>query len=113
MSSDATYNVATVASVVGIGTVLLQDQGGGLQPLSKWARVLNNVERGNSYSAYDLKTLYVREAIKRWRCYFEGCSKDRVVSDHETLRYLLRHHNDRLKNGKRVTYVIHNRLRVR
>jgi hypothetical protein len=34
VSSDATFTVATYASSVGIASVLLQDQGGGLQPLS-------------------------------------------------------------------------------
>jgi hypothetical protein len=47
VSSDATFTVATNASTVGIATVLLQDQGGGLQPVSYWARKLNSAERGN------------------------------------------------------------------
>jgi hypothetical protein len=29
--------------------VTLQDQGGGLQPVSYWARKLNPTERGNTY----------------------------------------------------------------
>jgi hypothetical protein len=53
VSSDATFTVATDASTVGIATVMLQDQGGGLQPVSYWARKLNPSERGNTYSTYD------------------------------------------------------------
>jgi hypothetical protein len=34
VSSDATFTVAIDASTLGIATILLQDQGGGLQPLS-------------------------------------------------------------------------------
>jgi hypothetical protein len=34
VSSDATFTVATNASTVGIAAVMLQDQGGGLQPIS-------------------------------------------------------------------------------
>jgi hypothetical protein len=75
VSSDATFNVATNASTTGIAAVMLQDQGGGLQPVSYRARKLNQAERGNTYYAYDLEALVVCEAIKHWRCYLEGCSK--------------------------------------
>jgi hypothetical protein len=62
VSSDATFTVATAASTVGTTTVMLQDQGGRLQPVSYWARKLNPVERGNTYYAYDLEALAVCEA---------------------------------------------------
>ena len=74
VGSDATFTVATDASTVGIAAVLLQDQGGGLQPVSYWARKLNSAERGNTYSAYDLEALAVCEEVKRWRYCLEGCS---------------------------------------
>jgi hypothetical protein len=64
VSSDATFTVARDASSMGIASVMLQDQGGGLQLVSYWARKLNSVERGNTYSAYDLETLAVCEAVK-------------------------------------------------
>jgi hypothetical protein len=54
VSSDATFTVATNASAVGASTALLQDNGGGLRLVCHWARKLNNVERGSSYSAYGL-----------------------------------------------------------
>jgi hypothetical protein len=44
VSSDAIFTVATHASTVGFSSVMLQDQGGGLQPLSYWARIKMSVE---------------------------------------------------------------------
>jgi hypothetical protein len=64
VSSDATFTVATNASSVGIATIMLQDQGGGLQPFYYWVRKLNIAQRGNTYSAYDLEALAVCEAVK-------------------------------------------------
>jgi hypothetical protein len=60
------------------------------------ARKLHNAERGNSYYAYDLEALAVREAVMHWRCYLEGRSNFMVVPDHDTLRYLLNQPNDTL-----------------
>jgi hypothetical protein len=72
-SSYATFSVATFASIVGITTVLLLDQGKGLQAVSLWARKLNNAVRGNSYAACDLEALAVYEAVKYWLCNLEAC----------------------------------------
>jgi hypothetical protein len=96
--------VATDASTVGIATVLLQDQGGGLQLVSYWARKLNPAQRGKTYSAYDLEALAVCEAVKHWMCYLEGCSKFLVVTDHDTLRHLLRQPNNML-NKQQARYL--------
>jgi predicted aconitase len=52
VSSEAMFTVATNASKVGIATFLLQDQGGGLQPFSYWARKLNYAKRDNTCLAY-------------------------------------------------------------
>jgi hypothetical protein len=68
VSSDATFTLAAHASTVGITKLMLQDQGGGLQPVSFWARKLSPDERVNTYSAYDLEALSVCEAVKHWRC---------------------------------------------
>jgi hypothetical protein len=96
VSSDAMFTVATYASTVGTATVMLQDQGGGLQSVSYWARKLNRAERGNTSSTYDLEALAVCEVVKHWRCYLEGCSKFLVVTNHDTLQHLLRQPNNRL-----------------
>jgi hypothetical protein len=79
---------------------MLQDQGGGLQPLSYWARKMNPAERGNTYSAYDLEALAACEAVKHRRCYLEGL----VVTDHDTLRHPLRQPNNRL-NKRQARYL--------
>jgi hypothetical protein len=76
---------------------MLQYQGGGLQPLSYWARKLNPAKRGNTYSSYDLKDLAVCEAVKHWGCYL-------VVTNHDTLRQMLRQPNNRL-NKRQARYL--------
>jgi hypothetical protein len=98
------FTLATNASIVGIAAVVLQDQGGGLQQISYWARKLNSAERGNTYSAYDLEALAVCEAVKLWRCYLEGCSKFLVVTDHDTLRQLLKQPDNTL-NKRQARYL--------
>jgi hypothetical protein len=64
INSDAAFTVAKMRRPYGIAAVLLQDQRGGLQPVSYWARKLNNVERANSFCAYDLETLAICQAVK-------------------------------------------------
>jgi hypothetical protein len=102
--SDATFTVATYTSSIGIATVMLQDQGGGLQTVCYWARKLNPAERGNTCSAYDLEALAVCEAVKHWKCYLDGCSKFLVVTDHDTLRHLLTQPNNML-NQRQARYL--------
>jgi hypothetical protein len=82
----------------------LQDQGGGLQRVSYWARKLNPYERGDTYLAYDLEALAVCEAVKHWRCYFEGCYKFLVLTNHDTLRHLPRQPNNKL-NKRQARYL--------
>jgi hypothetical protein len=93
---DAMFTVATYASIVGIATIMLPDQGGELQPFFYWTRELNPRERGNTYTAYDLEALVVCEAVKHFRCYLGGCVKFFVVTHHVTLRLLLKQPNNML-----------------
>jgi hypothetical protein len=82
-----------------------EDQGGGLQPVSYWARKLNPALRGNTYFAYDLEAhLAVCEAVKHWMCYLEGCSKFLVVANHDTLQHPLMQPNNRL-NKRQARYM--------
>jgi hypothetical protein len=104
VGSDAMFTMATCASTMGIAALMLQDQGGGLQSFSCWARKLNQAEHGNTYSAYDFEALAVCEAVKHWRCYLEGCSKFFVVTYHDTSRQLLRQPNNML-NKRQVRYL--------
>jgi hypothetical protein len=88
------FIVATYAWTLGIATIVLQEQGEGLRPVSYWARKLINLaERGNTYSAYDLEALAVCEALTHWRCYLEGCYKFLVVKYLDTLRHMLKQPN--------------------
>jgi hypothetical protein len=102
--SDATFTVATNASFVEIATILMQDQGGGLQHVSYMARKQNLAERGNSYSAYGLEALPVCEVVKHWRYCLEGCSTFLVVTDHDTLRHMVRQPNNNLSK-RQARYV--------
>jgi hypothetical protein len=104
VSSDATFTVTTYAPTLGIVAIMLQDQGGGLQPISYRARQLNPSKRGNIYSAYALEVLAVCKAVKHWRCYLEGCSKFLGVVDHDTPRHLVRQPNKRL-NKRQARYL--------
>ena len=93
---ESTFVVATDASNVGLGAVLLQeDSNGDLRPCAYYARKLKPAERG--YSAYDLEALAVVEAVTRaWRVYLEGCQSFSVVTDHATLVHLLKQSSENL-----------------
>ena len=94
--ADARFTVATDASNVGLGAVLLQeDSAGSVRPCAYWARKLNDAER--NYSAYDLEALAVVEAVTRvWRMYLDGCAGISVVTDHATLTHLLKQSSEKL-----------------
>ena len=85
---QAMFTVATDASNFAIAGVLLQDQGNGLQPVEYYARKLKDAER--NYDAYNLEALAACACIKRWRVYVEGSQQQTLVSDHDTLRHLLK-----------------------
>ena len=85
VSPEATFTLYTDASGFGIGAVLLQDKGEGLQPVSYYARKLNKHER--NYPVHEQELLAVRDALLNFRCYLEGCAQFRVITDHDTLRH--------------------------
>jgi hypothetical protein len=99
------FTVSKYGSIVGIAAVMLQDQGGGLQPTTYWARKLNLVERGNTHCAFDLEALAVCEAVKHWGCYLEGCSKLLVVTNYERLQHLLKQPNI-MPNKRQARYLL-------
>ena len=100
--SIAKFVLVTDASNVGIGAVLLQDQGGGLQPVEYFARKLNSAEV--SYPAYDLEALAATAAVNHWRHYLEGCQSVKLVTDHATLVHLLKQAPSSLSK-RQVKYV--------
>ena len=86
--TQAMFTVATDASSFAIAGVLLQDQGHGLQPVEYYARKLKDAER--NYDAYNLEALAACACIKKWRVYVEGSAEQILVTDHDTLRHLLK-----------------------
>lgn len=86
------YVVHTDASDLAIGAVLMQDQGRGLQPVAYISRKLIN-EKERNYSTYHKEALAIVYALKKWRCYVEGCEttaagKTVFYTDQCSLRYL-------------------------
>ena len=81
----ATFILYTDASTVGIGAVLLQDQGNGPQPVCYESRKLSPAERG--YAVHELEMLAVVHAVKVFRHYLEGCQHFTLYTDHHSLKY--------------------------
>jgi hypothetical protein len=82
---------------------MVQDQRGGRQRLSYWARKLNHAERGNTYSADDLKALAIYDVLKYRRFYLEGCSTF-LVTRVRSLVYMLCQPNNIL-NKRQARYL--------
>jgi hypothetical protein len=79
------YVVTTDASKVGIGAVLQQDHGTGLQPIAFFSRKLNKHER--EWPTHEQELLAIVEALKEWRHYLHG-SPFEVQTDHLGLTWL-------------------------
>ena len=79
------YEVYTDASGFGIGAVLLQDQGRGLQPCAYISHKLTDAER--NYATHEQELLAIIHALKIWRPYLEG-THFKVNSDHKALEVL-------------------------
>lgn len=82
---EATFELYTDASGVGLGAVLLQDQGNGPQPVCYESRKLSSAER--NYPVHEQELLGVVYAVKMYRHYLEGCKSFTVYTDHHSLRY--------------------------
>mmetsp|Transcript_606 Transcript_606/g.749 ORF Transcript_606/g.749 Transcript_606/m.749 type:complete len:720 (-) Transcript_606:540-2699(-) len=72
----------TDASNLGIGAVLMQDHGLGLQPIAYYSRRLQGGER--NYSTYDLELLAIVSAFINWRHYLYGVTTT-GCTDHASL----------------------------
>ena len=79
------YEVYTDASGFGVGAVLLQDQGKGLQPCAYISHKLSDAER--KYATHEQELLAIIHALKVWRPYLEG-AVFKVNSDHKALEVL-------------------------
>ncbi|GAX85696.1 hypothetical protein CEUSTIGMA_g13112.t1 [Chlamydomonas eustigma] len=82
---DSTFILYTYASTLGLGAVLLQDQGQGPQPVCYESRKLTPADR--NYSTHELELLAIVHAVKIFRHYLEGCQHFTLFTDHHSLRY--------------------------
>ncbi|GJP81062.1 hypothetical protein CLOP_g11242 [Closterium sp. NIES-67] len=69
----------------GSGSVLMQDQGNGLQPIAYLSKKLHGAKL--NYPIHEKEALAIIIAFKTWRCYLEG-RKTTVYTDHCSLKYL-------------------------
>jgi hypothetical protein len=84
------FTVATDASQVGLGACLMQDHGGGPQPVAYASRV--NDPTTAKYPIWELECLAVIWAIKLFRPYLYG-RKFTVITDHKALTWLMKSPN--------------------
>ncbi len=83
---DLLIVIVTDASQYAIGACLMQDHGGGLQPVTFSSNKLKGAEL--NYSTYDKELLAIITAIKKWKCYVTGLPVE-VWTDHISCKYIL------------------------
>jgi hypothetical protein len=81
---NARYTLYTNASGCAMGVVLLQDQGIGRQHDAYRARKMNKHEV--HYPIHEHELFAVRDALLKFRCYFDGAAGFTVLTYHDTLR---------------------------
>ena len=79
------FTVTSDASSRAIGAVLTQDHGRGQQPIAFFSRKLNPTEL--NFAAYELELLALIEALKHWRHYLRGASRNQAFTDHRALKF--------------------------
>ena len=83
---DRQFVVTTDASDAGVGAILEQDFGNGLQPVAFASRKLNDAEM--RYSAYERELLGIVWALAQWKHYCQGPHSVIIQTDHAPLRHL-------------------------
>ena len=84
---EARFVLATDSSGFAIGSVLLQDQGRGLQPVEYYAR--NMIHTECKYPVHEQELLAIVRSIQHLRHYLEGCAHFLVVTDHSTIKHFM------------------------
>lgn len=79
---DATFELYTDASQVGVGGVLEQDG----HPICFESRKLNPAEQ--NYPIHELELLAVVHCLRAFRHYLEGCKQFRLFTDHQSIKYI-------------------------
>jgi hypothetical protein len=87
-SPNARYTLYTDAFGCAVVVVLLQDQGIGLQHVAYHARKMNKHEV--HFHVHEQELLAARDALLKFRCYFDGAARFTVIIDHDTLRHYFR-----------------------
>lgn len=86
-NGEATTELHTDASSLGVAGILMQKQANGhFQPVSYYSRATTQAEQ--SWHSYELETLAVVEAVKRFRVYLVGVHF-KVVTDCTAVRATL------------------------
>ena len=94
------YTLRTDASDVGLGAVLLQDQGQGLQPIAYASKKLSPAQRG--YSVIEKECMAVVWGVKKFEPYLYG-THFVLETDHQPLQYLRR---SKTENGRLMRWAI-------
>jgi hypothetical protein len=80
--SDATFELYTDASQVGVGAVLEQNG----HPVCFESRKLTPAEK--NYPVHELELLAVVHALRTFRHYLEGCKQFMLYTDHQSIKYI-------------------------
>ncbi|XP_042483120.1 uncharacterized protein LOC122063484 [Macadamia integrifolia] len=92
------FEVATDASHIGLGGVLIQEG----HPIAFYSEKLNDAKR--RYSTYDLELYAVIQVLRHWRHYLIG--KEFILyTDHEALKHLHSQKSISQKHAKWVAYL--------
>ena len=88
------YIIACDACKYGVGAVLQQNHGNGLQPIAYFSKKFSKAQL--NYSTYEQELVAIILALREWRCYLDH-RKFKITSDHRALQWLKAqsHLNDR------------------
>ena len=94
------YTLRTDASDTGLGAILLQDQGDGLQPLAYGSKKLKGAEL--KYSVIEKECMAVVWGVKKFEPYLYG-THFTLETDHQPLQYLRK---TKTENGRLMRWAI-------